>query len=117
MVQFYLFYFRCGHCKAFAPEYAKFATIAKEKQLNFVVAKLDSGGSEKATSSKYKVESFPTVILMIKGYALPYKGERDSDSLMTFMNSALSDRLKKLNDIDEVYKVKLRMILIVYLRQ
>lgn len=49
---------------------------------------------------RYKVESFPTIILLIKGYPVPFKGDRSADALTLFMTNALSDKLKKLDEID-----------------
>jgi len=60
---------------------------------------------------RYKVESFPTIILLIKGYPVPYKGDRSADALTVFMNNALSDKLKRLEEIDEVYKVNSKWLI------
>lgn len=74
----------------------------KEKQANYKVAKLNAGGQDKQASTKYKVESFPTVILLIKGLPLPYKGDRTADGLEVFMNSVMLDKVQKLHGEEPV---------------
>lgn len=81
----------------------------KEKQANYKVAKLNAGGQDKQASTKYdstywryKVESFPTVILLIKGLPLPYKGDRTADGLEVFMNNVMLDKVQKLHGEEPV---------------
>ncbi|CAD8083585.1 unnamed protein product [Paramecium sonneborni] len=102
LVEFYASW--CGHCKQFAPEYSQFATQVKEAGQSFVVAKLNGGDQEKQAMNKYKVSSFPTIILLIKGHAVPYNGDRSANGLMNFVTQALEDKLVRVDEIDDVYK-------------
>ncbi|CAD8073132.1 unnamed protein product [Paramecium sonneborni] len=102
LVEFYASW--CGHCKQFAPEYSQFATQVKEAGQPFIVAKLNGGDQEKQAMNRYKVSSFPTLILLIKGHAVPYNGDRSASGLMNFVTQALEDKLVRVDEIDEVYK-------------
>ncbi|CAD8069700.1 unnamed protein product [Paramecium primaurelia] len=102
LVEFYASW--CGHCKQFAPEYSQFATQVKEAGQSFIVAKLNGGDQEKQAMNRYKVSSFPTIILLIKGHAVPYNGDRSANGLMNFVTQALEDKLVRVDEIDDVYK-------------
>ncbi|CAK80050.1 unnamed protein product (macronuclear) [Paramecium tetraurelia] len=102
LVEFYASW--CGHCKQFAPEYSQFATQVKQAGQPFIVAKLNGGDQEKQAMNRYKVSSFPTIILLIKGHAVPYNGDRSANGLKNFVTQALEDKLVRVDEIDDVYK-------------
>ena len=80
----------CPHCVAFAPAYEEAARRLKDhKQL--LVATVD-GNADPGLASDYKVEGFPTVLLLRKGEGgvftdepQVYKGERTAEALLSFL--------------------------------
>ncbi|KAM3141705.1 hypothetical protein pb186bvf_006310 [Paramecium bursaria] len=94
----------CGHCKEFAPQYQALAQRVKEIKINLQVAKLDAGGNEKQAQNRYKVTSFPTIMMLIKGFPVPYLGDRSFNSLIDFIGVTMNERTKHISTIDDVYK-------------
>lgn len=70
-----LFFFRCGHCKQFAPEYEKIAQTLKENDPPIPVAKVDATKSS-ALGSRFEVSGYPTIKILKKGEPVDYDGDR-----------------------------------------
>ncbi len=71
-----LHFFRCGHCKQFAPEYEKIAQTLKENDPPIPVAKVDAtkaGG----LGSRFEVSGYPTIKILKKGEPVDYDGDRN----------------------------------------
>lgn len=69
------FFFRCGHCKQFAPEYEKIAQTLKENDPPIPVAKVDATKSS-ALGSRFEVSGYPTIKILKKGEPVDYDGDR-----------------------------------------
>lgn len=70
-----LIFFRCGHCKQFAPEYEKIAKTLKENDPPIPVAKIDAT-SASSLSSRFDVSGYPTIKILKKGQPVDYDGSR-----------------------------------------
>lgn len=84
---FVLFYANwCGHCQDLKPEYAKFANVAQYIKVYAVDADENKKILESInnSNSKFKVESFPTILLYSNGMPVEeYTGERNYSALNT----------------------------------
>lgn len=68
-------YFRCGHCKQFAPEYEKIAQTLKENDPPIPVAKVDATAAS-GLGSRFDVSGYPTIKILKNGEPVDYDGER-----------------------------------------
>lgn len=103
MVKFYAPW--CQHCKEFAPEYEKAAKTAKEQNKPYILAKLDATVHEKA-AAKEKLEGFPTVKLFINGSPIEYKGDREADAVLAYLDKKTGPPSTKLESKEDIIKVK-----------
>lgn len=71
-------FFRCGHCKQLAPQYAKAAKRMKENDPPVPFAKVDAT-EEKDLGTRYEVKGYPTLKVFRKGEAHDYDGPRDEE--------------------------------------
>lgn len=111
-----LHFFRCGHCKQFAPEYEKIAKTLKENDPPIPVAKVDATKAS-ALGSRFEVSGYPTIKILKKGEPVDYDGDRSeqgglknfhqiavnffrvhcySNTVLTFIFQLLWNELKKL---------------------
>ncbi|EFO24730.2 Pdia4 protein [Loa loa] len=74
-------YYRCDHCKALAPEYAKAA-----KKLKVPLAKVDAVVETKLAET-YNIKGFPTLKLWRSGKdPIDYNGGRESDEIVQWVS-------------------------------
>ena len=71
-------FFRCGHCKKLAPEYAKAAKRMKENDPPVPFAKVDAT-AESDLGTRYEVKGYPSKKVFRKGEAHDYDGPRDEE--------------------------------------
>lgn len=84
----------CGHCKSMAEDFSKAATALKGKA---VFADVDAT-VEESLAQKYNVEGFPTLKLFMNGKELTdYKGGRDFDSMVKFVENARKPAFESVN--------------------
>lgn len=84
----------CGHCKSMAEDFSKAATALKGKA---VLADVDAT-VEESLALKYNVEGFPTLKLFMNGKELTdYKGGRDYDSMVKFVENAKKPAFELVN--------------------
>jgi len=72
----------CGHCKALAPEFAKAADALKEE--NILLAEVDCT-VESDICNEVGVRGYPTLKVYRNGKASDYKGQRTSESIISYM--------------------------------
>jgi thiol-disulfide isomerase/thioredoxin len=72
----------CGHCKAFKPTWEKLMNELGNK-IKFIT--FDSETDAKMIT-EYKIEGFPTIIMIVNNKAIEYVGPRDEQSLRDFIN-------------------------------
>lgn len=70
-----LHFFRCGHCKQFAPEYEKIAQALKENDPPIPVAKVDATKAS-GLGSRFEVSGYPTIKILKNGEPVDYDGDR-----------------------------------------
>jgi len=98
----------CPHCVAFAPAYEEAARRLKPHK-ELLVATVD-GNSDPGLASDYKVQGFPTVLLLRKGEGgvfaeepQVYTGERTAEALLAFLEEeALRPPTAELTTVKEI---------------
>jgi thiol-disulfide isomerase/thioredoxin len=73
----------CGHCINFKPTWEKLQQKFNNK-FHFITYDADKNNKE---LTKYKVESFPTIIIQDGEHKKEYDGERDMKSLESLFNN------------------------------
>lgn len=71
----------CGHCKQFAPEYEKIASVLKEHDPPVPVAKIDAT-TESGLAGRFDVSGYPTIKILKKGQAVDYEGSRTQEEIV-----------------------------------
>eukprot|EP00796_Vickermania_ingenoplastis_P009192 gene9192-6469_t len=84
----------CHHCKMFKPVYSAFAELFVNDKDHIVVARLDATKTaNRELAEKYKVRSFPTVLVFPRGEnkePIPFSGPRSVSGLLGFVNQHIS---------------------------
>ena len=74
----------CGHCTKFKPEWSKFESKAASLGVSTKqIEASDASGEE--LRKKYKVEGYPTVVLVQGGQHKTFEGDRTADALEKFV--------------------------------
>jgi protein disulfide-isomerase A1 len=100
----------CGHCKALAPEFAKAATALKEE--NILLAEVDCT-VESDICNEVGVRGYPTLKVYRNGKPSDYKGQRTSESIISYMKkqnlpdltAIKADEFEKFSTSDKVVVV------------
>ena len=95
----------CGHCKRLAPEYSKLAEkfINNEKIGIYRV----NGDEESNLMTQFEIQGFPTVKLFKNGKLFrDYDGERDAESLTTWLNKKTGSVTVSVKTADELAALK-----------
>lgn len=88
LVEFYANW--CGHCKKFAHSYATLALDIHERTENIRIAKVD-GDVERAISSRFNIEGYPTFYLIDGWSVYVYKGHRQIHPMAEFVKGGYKD--------------------------
>lgn len=99
MVKFYAPW--CGHCKSFAPEYQKAATLIKQQNKPYVLADLDATVHKNA-AQKFDIKGFPTIKLFLNGVPIDYTFERNAEAVIAFIDKKSRPPTSELKTVDEV---------------
>uniref|UniRef100_A0A7S4P9W3 protein disulfide-isomerase n=1 Tax=Paramoeba aestuarina TaxID=180227 RepID=A0A7S4P9W3_9EUKA len=76
----------CQHCQSIAPELDRAADRLKDTAR---IAKIDATQNEEL-ARKHGVEGFPTLLIFHEGQIIPYKGERTSGEIVSFIKKLLA---------------------------
>ena len=83
LVEFYAPW--CGHCKALAPKYAEAARIlSEETESETILAKIDATQAP-YLSQQFKIEGYPTLILIDGKETIPFDGGRDTKDIVDWV--------------------------------
>jgi len=93
----------CGHCKQFAPEYAKAAKMAKEK--GYIFAEVDATQHRKS-AEKYKIKGFPTVKLILNGEEIDYEGDRKAEPILEWIEKKKVAEYDVMDNIEQIEQLK-----------
>ncbi|EAN81476.1 hypothetical protein C3747_4g720 [Trypanosoma cruzi] len=90
-VEFYATW--CGHCRRFAPEFAKLAAMVQEDEAlraKLIVGKMDSKRLRQL-ASKFKVTSYPSLFLVrpFQKKGVRYRGERSPETIMAYLKQKI----------------------------
>ena len=91
------------YCREYMPEYENTASILKKK--NFILSKIDCTKAE-AICNKYKIESFPTIILFKKKHHIIFNGERKTEEIEKWLIENTKPNIKKITSKRELEKNK-----------
>jgi thiol-disulfide isomerase/thioredoxin len=73
----------CGHCKTLKPEWDKAEAEMVDKMVAVDVT--DTSEAVKMITEKYKINSYPTMVVLDNGNVLAtYDGERTEDALVSY---------------------------------
>ena len=101
MVKFYAPW--CGHCKAFAPDYA--VAAKKGKADGIVLGKLDATVHHKAAQT-YQIQGFPTIKLFLNGEPITYEGERKADPVLDWIKKKKTQTYETIEAVDGIEQLK-----------
>ena len=73
----------CPHCQKFAPEWEQ---LKQNGPSEITYTKID-GDAKPKLLEKYKVQSYPTIIIENNGELKEYDGERTSGAIISHLNS------------------------------
>eukprot|EP00743_Colponemidia_sp_Colp-15_P001758 GILK01001919.1.p1 GENE.GILK01001919.1~~GILK01001919.1.p1 ORF type:complete len:556 (+),score=125.00 GILK01001919.1:28-1668(+) len=82
----------CGHCKTLEPEFAKAALELKGK---VALVKVDAT-AESGLAQRFNVKGFPTLKLFKDGEESEYKGGRNSEGIVSYMQKQIGPAMKTL---------------------
>jgi protein disulfide-isomerase A1 len=101
MVKFYAPW--CGHCKAFAPEYA--IAAKKGKAEGIILGKLDATVHHKAAQT-YQIQGFPTIKLFLNGEPISYEGERKADPVLDWIKKKKTQTYEHIEAAEGIEQLK-----------
>lgn len=92
----------CGHCQHLAPTWIDLAQTTKGK-VNIGEINCDDEG---VLCSKYKVQSYPSLKMVWEGQITEFKGARDLDSMVAFVEKSLAKPhlVKSAMDVQQAQK-------------
>lgn len=96
----------CGHCKKLAPEWEKAATILKNDETPFILAKIDATAHEDI-ATEYGVQGFPTIKIFVDGEPSEFNGPREAEGIVTYLRKKVSP-LPEIKDVAELDKFLMR---------
>jgi len=79
----------CAHCKSLKPTWAQLANIFQDDPL-VVIGKIDATENEEI-AQRFNIAGYPTLLFLRDGLLYDYDGERDIDSLITFIDGAYAN--------------------------
>ncbi|CAO2039204.1 unnamed protein product [Urochloa humidicola] len=94
----------CGPCKRLAPEYEKAASILSKHDPPIILAKVDADNKKnKDLSSKYDVQSFPTIkIFRNQGENVQdYDGPRDADGIVEYLKKQAGPASVEIKSVED----------------
>jgi len=98
LVEFYAPWF--GHFKNLAPEYAKAATELKGE---IAIAKVNADDdANRPLASRFGIQGFPTLKVFRNGKPTDYAGERNAQSIVSYMRRQNQPAITLLNTVEEV---------------
>lgn len=80
----------CKHCKELAPKYIAMAKKYKDANSSIVFAEVDASES-KELKEKYKIESYPTLILFIDQKPIKYGGQTTPEEISAWIDKKTGD--------------------------
>lgn len=99
MVKFYAPW--CGHCKKFAPEYARIAKAFKGR-VGFAVV---DGSEETRLMSVFNVSGYPTLRWFVKGNSINYEGPRSEQKITPWIESRLKPAFVDIDSAQDIETV------------
>lgn len=77
------------------PDYEKLAEEAKTKE--YVVAKVDATEAKKVAED-VGIDGYPTIKLIVKGYAIDYNGERSFNFMQDWLDTTMRAEILKIDE-------------------
>jgi len=99
LVEFYAPW--CGHCKELAPQWAEAAGRSKKLAKPVPLAKVDATDQEEL-ATRFDVTGYPTIKLFRSGVEEDYKGPRDADGIVAYLERLSGFQLPALSSEAEL---------------
>ena len=100
----------CTSCKTFMPHYVRLSHYIYEKKINLKFAKV-SGPNNTELVNKYKIQTFPSIILLYQNRTYYYNLDINSASLLKFYNKIKNGPVRELENLS-----KLEIVLKAYMK-
>ena len=103
----------CTGCKTFMPHYIRLSYYAYEKNINLKFAKV-AGPNNTQLVNKYKIETFPTIILLYQNKIHYYNFDINSASLLKFYKKIKNGPIRELENLSKleiVLKAHIKILL------
>ena len=103
----------CPNCKIFMPHYVRLSHYVNEKNIDLKFAKV-AGPNNTNLVNKYKIDTFPTVILLYKDKIYYYDSDINSASLLKFYKKIKNGPIRELENLSKfeiVLKAYMKVVL------
>ena len=100
----------CTSCKTFMPHYVRLSHYIYEKKINLKFAKV-AGPNNTKLVNKYKIQTFPSIILLYQNRTYYYNLDINSASLLKFYNKIKNGPVRELENLS-----KLEIVLKAYMK-
>ncbi|CDW55682.1 protein disulfide isomerase A4 [Trichuris trichiura] len=95
----------CGHCIKLAPEYEKAAKSLSKRQPAIPLAKVDAT-KENQLATDHQVSGYPTLKVFRFGRAYEYRGGRNSDGIVSYMEEMSLPAIRELTEPQELRNIR-----------
>uniref|UniRef100_A0A5S6QP17 protein disulfide-isomerase n=1 Tax=Trichuris muris TaxID=70415 RepID=A0A5S6QP17_TRIMR len=95
----------CGHCVKLAPEYEKAAKSLAKRHPPIPLAKVDAT-MERQLATEHQVSGYPTMKVFRYGRAYEYRGGRNTEGIVSYMEEMSMPAVRELKDPQELKRIK-----------
>lgn len=94
----------CGHCRRISAEFSQLSKIMKEVNSPVIFGSLDVTENEEL-SFHYGIEAYPSLVLFVRGTPVNYTGNRDLESMQTWLQARVSSPSQELTQLSDLQRL------------